>query len=748
MAAEGILDCLFSERSIEKKPENVSIFSAPEREGELFFVAKEIQKLHEEQHIAYEDMAVVARNMEPYQDKIGEIFAQNFIAFTSSFSQKVSRLPLGVFVSNLLLLARKGFVRDHVLSIVKSPYFKHKNQWRYLIEECLAQRDYAQWSDLVRPSLSSYDPAFMQWLGRMWEQLSYLEKALPWEQLCQTLFQILEENTDTSIFSAQEKTIWNLLLQQIKDLSKYSCLGPTAQEGELLEEFFAGFDNLKIKPKSDFSAGVQALDVMSMRGMSFKVVFLLGMNEKVFPQIIREDPFLKDYYRRVLRDQLGFWINQKMERFEEERLLFYCTLASATQKLYLSYLRSDAEGKPLIASSYLVELVRAAGMKWEEGFVRVSGRLMDRLMQVPITALTQKELSLFLSLSSLSDKESSYEKADLLTDVLKDSLEAAREISSWGKLNSRDGNVKQGKFIFDQQNQKGFSPSALQTLGKCPMKYFLSKAVGLREKENSYNRSELSADLKGSAYHEVLMDFYEALHREGATATLFDNALQERLKQSFAKYYSAGSYKKFGIYPVVWELIMEDMLDKLTRFVLQDVHALDGYIPSVFETMFEKKHSLTAQLEINLKGIVDRIDIHTQHKTFRVIDYKSSKLGGKDLKADMFRKLILQPFIYLLLVGQTKILEGLRPDGAVLLSINKGYARQELTQEGFEQSYEGVQSLLTLLMKIVCEGEFFINPTADCEFCSYGSICRKNSFRSVLRARRTGKYLCLEEAKK
>ena len=44
-------------------------------------------------------------------------------------------------------------------------------------------------------------------------------------------------------------------------------------------------------------AGVQVLEVQQARGLSFRAIFLLGMNEKVFPRLIREDPFLSDAAR-------------------------------------------------------------------------------------------------------------------------------------------------------------------------------------------------------------------------------------------------------------------------------------------------------------------------------------------------------------------------------------------------------------------------------------------------------------------
>ena len=131
------------------------------------------------------------------------------------------------------------------------------------------------------------------------------------------------------------------------------------------------------------------------------------------------------------------------------------------------------------------------------------------------------------------------------------------------------------------------------------------------------------------------LDYYEQLYKEGLAGQLFPSALQERLEHAVNKHYDAQSYKQFGIYPVIWELILQDIHDKLADFVVKDAEHLDGFVPSVFETLIEKIYEPSPRLHMKLKGIVDRIDVNAAAKTFRVLDYKSGRHGGKDLAADI-----------------------------------------------------------------------------------------------------------------
>ncbi|MBR3604120.1 MAG: exodeoxyribonuclease V subunit gamma [Elusimicrobiaceae bacterium] len=746
LACNSAAEYLFSGRETEKTVENMQIVSSPDLEGELFFVAKEMLRLHEEEGIRYEDMAVTARSLDPYKNLLPAVFKQNLIPLNASFSQPVSAYPLGVFLHNLLNLSRSGFGREEVLSVVQSPYFKQKNNWRYLVFECQAQRDFSQWADLLRPSLPHYDASFLKWLEQTKANLEFLETSLDWELLCKHVQTFLEKNIDFSSFSAQEHLIWRQWEQGLKSLLRFSCVSKQADKNEFLDELMSMFKQLGIHEVIQTSGGATVVDVMNLRGLSFKVLFVLGLNEKKFPQVLREDPMLKDYYRRILRDQLGYWINQKMERFDEERLLFFCTIEAAKQKIYFSYLRSDQDGKPMIVSGYLAEIGRLLQIPLESEKIKfITARKTQRLKQVNPTFLTQKEVTLLLATQNATSEE--YEQTGLLSKELENCLFAARQVAGIGAGNAYDGLVKSGADIFQAQNTAGFSPSALKDLALCPMKYFFNKGLGLREREDVFSRSELAANLRGDIYHESLMDYYTLLNQQGLTGQLFETALKERVCQSLQNHYDKNSYKWFGIYPVIWDLILTDIQEKLACFVVKDAEYLKGFVPQIFETSFEKIYAPSPQLRLKLKGTVDRIDIDWKNKRFRVLDYKSSLSGKKGLAEIMFKQVILQPFIYLILASEQPQTKGLQKDGAALLGINKGYARQELSQSDFENISSKAADFFSLLMKLIVSSCFFINPSDHCQYCAYQAICRKDNFRSLLRSRHTKEFHLLQEAK-
>ena len=79
--------------------------------------------------------------------------------------------------------------------------------------------------------------------------------------------------------------------------------------------------------------GVQVLDAMAARGLGFRALFMVGLNEKVFPRFIHEDGFLRDRHRLILSETLGYKIDQKLQGYAEEALLFELLRSAASETL-------------------------------------------------------------------------------------------------------------------------------------------------------------------------------------------------------------------------------------------------------------------------------------------------------------------------------------------------------------------------------------------------------------------------------
>lgn len=726
---------------------DVHIVSAADVRGEVFFAAKEILRLVEKEGYAFSDVGVIARSAAPYQDDVRRAFSQNCIPLDASFSYPLHKFPLGVFCLNLFSLASRGFDRDTVLAVVSSPYFREtqKYKWRALADASLVSRDLSQWKDLL-PQTKNYDPAFLAWLETCAARLENLNKFRAWVDGASLARVFLEENTDETVFRGKDAEIFRAVCDKIASLADYSAVREKSREGEFTGELTDALNSLSFNEAESVRGGVTFTDAVRARGLQFKAVFLLGVNEKLFPQIMPEDPVFRDRYRYLLRDVLGYWVNQKLERVDEERLLFFAACTSAREKLYVSYARTGADGKEAVPSVYLSELARALDILWSpEETPRVSGRISEQIVSVEPEFLTPKELSYSIILHPETAREN-YERAGLLTDGAVRSLAAARALAQTGAPDAFDGFVESGAEIFARTNEgAGFSPSALQELAACPMKYFFDKGLNLEDKDEALSRRELSPDKRGTAYHEILQDFYAELKRLGITHEIFDSAALEYLNRAADGRYTKESYKRFGIYPVVWELILEDIRARLSAFVTEDLKNLGLFTPAYFEKEFSALS--VSGLPFKLRGVIDRVDVDAAHKTFVVADYKSSKKGTKNLAADFFTHLIFQPFLYVLAAEKLPELAGYASAGSCLLSINKGYVRRDLEPGAFEELRPRAEAFLTLLSDDIKKGSFFLCPSDLCGYCPYAAICRKDAFKCLMRARKSAESRKLEEVR-
>ena len=722
---------------------HVHIVSVPDVSGAVFYTAKEILKqLEAGTHPA--DIAVIVRTLPPYQDEIRRIFEANCLPLDTRFTYALTKYALGNFCLNLLGLATTGFSRESVLSVFSSPYFKQpdKAAWRQLVQKSAVKRDLAQWQDLL-PQDNTYTPAVQMWIAQTACTLEQLNKSQAWQTGANRVCRFLQEQVDESRFEGKDREIFQTVESALQALGTYQAVRATSRDGELLKEAAEALCALTFNERQAFKGGITITDALCARGLQFKTVFLLGINDKEFPLLATEDPILRDYYRYQLRDTLGYWINASLDRADEEKLLFYNAVTCAQENLHVCYARYGQDGKPAVPSVYVTELARVCELNLQaQDAPRVSGHLSQRLSNYPLQLLTPKEVSYQIILHPNACEN--YRLAGMLTPPKERSLFAARALSGGGVLGNYDGMITSGPEIFARQNACGFSPSALQEVGSCPLKYFFNRVLHLGDPDEPASRCELPADKRGSVYHEILRDFYQTLLKKNFTHTLFEDGVAHYIRQSIAKFYTPRSYRAFGIYPVVWEMILENICQKLTDFATKDVAQLGAFTPTLFEQ--EVSATQATGLPIKLRGIIDRVDVNHAAKTFYVVDYKSTRKGSNKLAEEFFTQLVLQPFVYLRLASCLPSLKGYHAAGACLLAISQ-YKKSELTGEEFEGMFPQAMAFLTRLTDIVKHGTFFINPSELCAYCPYRMLCRKEAFKPLLRARKSAQARALEEAR-
>jgi len=755
LALGPALENMFRPGAAGIKPRSgaLSVISVSGHADELYAAAKEILRLREECGMAYGDIAVIARTLEPYAADLPEIFSSNAIPFEADIDLPLLCSPLAQVCRELLLLRRNGYPAHELLRIASSPYFKRKDEgvvWTEAAQSRGLSGGLEQWRALASDGKTA--PVFLEreevsaaaakglssWIEGIEKVLAALEKQGDWKKHVKAVEKLIDSVVDRNSLSAHEREILDVFLGALGGLEAYALVRG-AREGEFLDELQARLDGARIKPEAGLSGGVRVMDVMSARGQQFASVILIGLNEKLFPRLVREDPVLRDGPRRFLRDHAGFMIAPKLEAYDEEQMLFHGAAAGAREKLVCVFQRSDEAGRAAVPSFYLDALCRACGFSLEEknAVVALPRQETQKLDFENPLLLSRRELSLKIGLGKKGVLPE-HESLGIFPAAYAGWQSAADEIFSFGPAGGRDGITGPLAGLESRVFSRGISPSAAQKLANCPLQYFFSYALELDERESALSGDELASDVRGRIYHAILQRVYAEAKRGGFSGDA--SVALRALNAACDDMLSPETGRALGIYPVLWEILSSEMRTALAVLVESDLAALGPYVPEMFEVQ------LGAELKdignCRWYGRADRIDVDPQKKTFRVVDYKSSAsketLSLSVLKCDM-----LQPLVYPLLAEKCLPgLSGFKPAGAAILAVRSDDAKKRIKTFSFGEigaDYVKLAESVSFIISLIRRGVFFLRPAKSedfgyCSFCDFGSICRKNHPASRRRA--------------
>jgi ATP-dependent helicase/nuclease subunit B len=406
------------------------------------------------------------------------------------------------------------------------------------------------------------------------------------------------------------------------------------------------------------------------RGRVFRVVFVPGVAERVFPQKPRQDPLLPD----TIRTDLGGRLETKADRSVRERLLLHLAVGAATERLYLSYPRLDvAESRARVPSFYALDAVRG-----------VTGRIPDH--EELATAAAQSGRST-LAWPAPPDPDTAIDTQEHDLAVLRRLLdappgetvqgraqyllrqnEALRRavIERWARSGPKwtqfDGIVQvtdRTRDVLAKQRlgSRPYSVSALQRFAVCPYQFLLSGIHRLRAAEQPEPLQRLDPLTKGSIVHRMQAVTMRTLAERGqlpVTATSLPDAigvLETVIRDVAADYYE----RLWPAIDRVWQEEIEGIARDL-RGWLRQVSADAEWEPRYFELSFglplDDDHDPRSVPEpvlvdgrFPLRGAIDAIDVHRPTGALRVTDHKTGKDRTKDTLV-IGGGTVLQPLVY------------------------------------------------------------------------------------------------------
>jgi ATP-dependent helicase/nuclease subunit B len=338
--------------------------------------------------------------------------------------------------------------------------------------------------------------------------------------------------------------------------------------------------------------------------------------------------------------------------------------------------------------------------------------------------------------------------------------------------NTEDLKITKTPEILDKIKQnflKGVSPTSLDTYIGCSLRYYFTHVVGIREAEGV--EEELGSDKFGTILHEILEEIFRE-HSAGGSKVGIEalktelQKVEERVKAKFEdkKYvgYTLSGQNYLGYKMIIKNL--EDFLHQQIRELTTEIEQGGSFkilglevrkynIEPILNPDYVTIQSANIlvekegeKVELNLKGIIDRIDYAAQ--TIRIVDYKTGKVVSKDLKIEekqldtwvndealsKARQLWLYKYILLKNIEQNRDFQEYKDKNVVAgiysmrnLQDDKGAFLCLDTPKNIEDNFIEIteKSLQNLVLEILdTQKPFEKTPTLEtCEWCNFRGIC-------------------------
>jgi ATP-dependent helicase/nuclease subunit B len=787
--------------AVERPP--LEIWSAAGARDEVWAVAKEIVGLLDA-GVPADGIAVVARSLAPYLGEIDRTFRGNGIPYWTPGGLPLLQSPVARAVE-LLFEVDGGFGRSAVVELLASPYLARgawadegaeprPDLWDLATRRCGIRGGLAEWRRLLKGRagkplrvmgdreaeedaagvvtvppeqidlLARGVEALAKVLGRIPDRGTWAEMADAARSVVRDLLRLPDLPKDASPeecdLARTERAAWAAVDGLWAGLRERDRLGMPARRDELVEAVREALGTATIDPSPVPHGGVTVLDAMAARGRSCRTLFLIGLNEKFFPRVVREDPFLRDGARHAVAGVLGHKMAEKLAGYEEEKLLLALLLGSAAERVVCTYQRSDEEGKVQVPSLYLREIRRAVfGIPFPDSEKphtlerAIPRRLRDRFEGAPPDRLLRSERSLVLGMRG-GDVVAFAEESGGDARGVGRSLAAVAILESHKGATEHDGKIPPS--AKEATSTRPLSPTALETYATCPFRFFAARRLKLEPLERPEAEGETNVAEVGTLCHGILEAFYGEIAAAPAGAPAKEKeAFLRRLREIAEQNFETFERDAPVAYPLIWEALKARLLAGLEAFVAWDLASLReaGFRPALVEEEGRGEIPVPGKdaPPVACRGYMDRVDVADDGNElrFRVIDYKTGRPFTGSVKNAALRGTKLQLPVYLLIAREP--LQARFPGRVLVPDSACYYFIAETAAEGepkvvslgggfWEEEGAAMGETLRKLCGGVGAGFFLISPGNHCRSCDFATICRKGHYPTARRSREDSEW--------
>ena len=696
-----------------KEVENIKLTIAKNQYEEIENVAREISKLVRKDGYRYRDIGVITKNLEDYSSLCKAIFSEYEIPVFIDEKKDITSDIFVKYVLAILDIFAKNWSYEAVFNYLKSGIVKidrlyelenycikwnikgskwYEKPWNFGEEDTFEAEQKEVITPLLefRKNLSSKNSA-----DKISEELYKFIVKNTNENNKNNISQVAENQTskkpftDESIINVDSYNAVIDVIDEIADLFKDVKMSFDTY-AKLLK---TGIQVKEIGQIPQTQDKVTVGDVNRSKTHKVRAIFIIGVNDGVFPSVPSSEGFFNDRDRENLKEEGIELAKGTIEKMYEENFNIYKAFSTAEEKLYISYPASDVDDKPLRKSTVISKIRKIFPKLRESTFVDNEILNKEKLEVTEKSANSKetemniytKEVTFSELLSHINNMNGSwYEVYQWYKNNPKYSyrLEKALEGLEYTNLPEKISKNNVQKLYGDTLHT---TVSRLEQYKSCKFSYYLKYGLKLSSKE----KMDIKPVDTGSFMHDVVDTFFKENENikeisDEELKQILDKIIEEKLSlprnyifTATAKYRNlVRRLKKVIFYSMKY--IVQSLKNSEFDVMQTELEFGNNTYPPIEMTLDDGKR-------VSITGKIDRIDIAKapNGKYIRIIDYKSST---KDIELNkVIAGLQLQLLTYVDAITQKEEAE---PAGALYFSLIEpklASAKKEMSKEEIEQ---------------------------------------------------------------
>ena len=623
--------CKTKSTKYEKNVENIKVFLAKNYYSEVEKVAKDINELITKKGLRYKDISIITKNIDTYSSLVRAIFRKYNIPVFIDEKRDLNQNIIVQYVLSILEILSKNFSRDSIFSYLKLGFNNIEKDEIFKLENYSIKWgiDYYKWKadfkyeiENKKEEVERLNEIRKQVIEPLEKLKQEIEKGKTAENITKSIYNFLiNQNIEEKILNKQKELEDKNLLELSKEYKESykiiinifdEMVNIFKDEKMTIDEYQKivkiGLANNGLGKIPGTKDQVVFGDVDRSRSHKVKVVFLIGLNDGVFPSLSKDEGFFNDKDREILKQDGIELAKGTIDNLYEDKFNIYKAFTTAEEMIYFSYSSSDSEGKSLRPSVYIYRLKKMFPKLQEKSDV------IKKEYDLENIEVTYEELIENISHLTKNEKIDEiwyqiykyYEGRKDFKEKLKKDIKAIIYTNMPDKIEKENIEKLYG-------NNLKTSISRLEKYRSCPFSYYLQYGLRLKEKEEL----KIKSFNTGSFMHETIDEFFSIIREENINlAELEENEILEivsKIIDKNLKFDKNYIFTATARYKVLVERLKK-IISKALKYIIETLIYSD-FNEEGTEVEFSKNGKykpILLELEdgkkVEITGKIDRID--------------------------------------------------------------------------------------------------------------------------------------------